>query len=195
MAHGISVALYNTGFGLASHGDPVFYRTSRPRHSFVIDMDQQAVKFVDIVHRPQMNFRKGKGVKPRNQPDPVHRRAAGDLIFLMVSTPTASLRSCRSPCDGRRRAGEGEAAADRRHHRRQGQLHGHREPVSFRDVAGWPTPCRTRRKSQRRKAPAQTPVVVVNADHLPCTRWSSLDGSGAPAGYEKLTFAAQAGGK
>ncbi|OEZ98279.1 MotA/TolQ/ExbB proton channel family protein [Duganella phyllosphaerae] len=53
LAHGISVALYNTGFGLAiAMPTLVFYRHFRALvDSFVIDMEQQAVKFVDVVHR------------------------------------------------------------------------------------------------------------------------------------------------
>ena len=52
LAHGISVALYNTGFGLAiAMPTLVFYRHFRALvDSFVIEMEQQAVKFVDIVH-------------------------------------------------------------------------------------------------------------------------------------------------
>lgn len=52
LAHGISVALYNTGFGLAiAMPALVFYRHFRALvDSFVIDMEQQAVRFVDIVH-------------------------------------------------------------------------------------------------------------------------------------------------
>ncbi len=52
LAHGISVALYNTGFGLAiAMPTLVFYRHFRALvDSFVIDMEQQAVKFVDVVH-------------------------------------------------------------------------------------------------------------------------------------------------
>lgn len=52
LAHGISVALYNTGFGLAiAMPTLVFYRHFRAQvDSFVVDMEQQAVKFVDIVH-------------------------------------------------------------------------------------------------------------------------------------------------
>ncbi|HVL77383.1 MAG TPA: MotA/TolQ/ExbB proton channel family protein [Noviherbaspirillum sp.] len=52
LAHGISVALYNTGFGLAiAMPALVFYRHFRAQvDSFVLDMEQQAVKFVDIVH-------------------------------------------------------------------------------------------------------------------------------------------------
>lgn len=52
LAHGISVALYNTGFGLAiAMPTLVFYRHFRALvDDFVLDMEQQAVKFVDLVH-------------------------------------------------------------------------------------------------------------------------------------------------
>jgi len=52
LAHGISVALYNTGFGLAiAMPTLVFYRHFRALvDSFVIEMEQQAIKFVDVVH-------------------------------------------------------------------------------------------------------------------------------------------------
>ncbi|WP_044530139.1 MotA/TolQ/ExbB proton channel family protein, partial [Herbaspirillum sp. B65] len=52
LAHGISIALYNTGFGLAiAMPALVFYRHFRALvDGFVVDMEQQAVKFVDIVH-------------------------------------------------------------------------------------------------------------------------------------------------
>ena len=52
LAHGISIALYNTGFGLAiAMPALVFYRHFRAQvDGFVVDMEQQAVKFVDVVH-------------------------------------------------------------------------------------------------------------------------------------------------
>ena len=52
LAHGISVALYNTGFGLAiAMPALVFYRHFRALvDSFVIDMELQSVKLVDIMH-------------------------------------------------------------------------------------------------------------------------------------------------
>ena len=52
LAHGISVALYNTGFGLMiAMPALIFYRHFRALvDSFIVDMEQQAVKFVDIVH-------------------------------------------------------------------------------------------------------------------------------------------------
>ncbi|MBI3283928.1 MAG: MotA/TolQ/ExbB proton channel family protein [Burkholderiales bacterium] len=52
LAHGISVALYNTGFGLLiAMPALIFYRHFRALvDSLVVDMEQQAVKFVDVVH-------------------------------------------------------------------------------------------------------------------------------------------------
>lgn len=52
LAHGISVALYNTGFGLAiAMPALIAYRHFRALvDSFIIDMELQSVKFVDIVH-------------------------------------------------------------------------------------------------------------------------------------------------
>jgi biopolymer transport protein ExbB len=52
LAHGISVALYNTGFGLAiAMPALVFYRHFRALvDGFIIEMELQAVKFVDVVH-------------------------------------------------------------------------------------------------------------------------------------------------
>jgi biopolymer transport protein ExbB len=52
LAHGISVALYNTGFGLAiAMPTLVFYRHFRALvDGYVIQMEQQAVRFVDVVH-------------------------------------------------------------------------------------------------------------------------------------------------
>ena len=52
LAHGISVALDNTGFGLAiAMPALVAYRHFRALvDSFIVDMELQAVKFVDVVH-------------------------------------------------------------------------------------------------------------------------------------------------
>jgi biopolymer transport protein ExbB len=52
LAHGISVALYNTGFGLLiAMPALIFYRHFRALvDTLVVDMEQQAVKFVDTVH-------------------------------------------------------------------------------------------------------------------------------------------------
>jgi biopolymer transport protein ExbB len=52
LAHGISVALYNTAFGLIiAIPAMIFYRHFRAQvDSLVVDMEQQAVKLVETVH-------------------------------------------------------------------------------------------------------------------------------------------------
>ena len=52
LAHGISVALYNTGFGLViAIPSMIFYRHFRATvDGLVVEMEQQAVKLVEIVH-------------------------------------------------------------------------------------------------------------------------------------------------
>jgi len=52
LAHGISIALYNTAFGIAiAIPALIFYRHFRARvDGFVVEMEQRAAKLVDIVH-------------------------------------------------------------------------------------------------------------------------------------------------
>ena len=52
LAHGISVALYNTAFGLVvAIPSMIFYRHYRAKvDALIITMEQQAVRLVDIVH-------------------------------------------------------------------------------------------------------------------------------------------------
>lgn len=52
LAHGISVALYNTAFGLViAIPSMIFYRHYRAHvDSLAVDMEQQAVKLVEVVH-------------------------------------------------------------------------------------------------------------------------------------------------
>lgn len=52
LAHGISVALYNTAFGLiVAIPSMIFYRFYRGRvDDYLVEMEQQAVRLVDIVH-------------------------------------------------------------------------------------------------------------------------------------------------
>ncbi|HEX5766710.1 MAG TPA: MotA/TolQ/ExbB proton channel family protein [Burkholderiales bacterium] len=52
LAHGISIALYNTAFGIAlGIAALVFYRHFRARvDTFVVEMEQLAAKLVDLVH-------------------------------------------------------------------------------------------------------------------------------------------------
>ena len=52
LAHGISVALYNTAFGLiVAIPSMIFYRFFRGRvDAYLVDMEQQAIRLVEIVH-------------------------------------------------------------------------------------------------------------------------------------------------
>jgi biopolymer transport protein ExbB len=52
LAHGISVALYNTAMGLiVAIPSMIFYRYFRARaEALVLEMEHQAVKLVQIVH-------------------------------------------------------------------------------------------------------------------------------------------------
>ena len=65
LAHGISVALYNTGFGLViAIPAMIFYRYFRARvESFVVEMEQQAAKLVDVVHGQRFDFQPPPGAE------------------------------------------------------------------------------------------------------------------------------------
>jgi biopolymer transport protein ExbB len=58
LAHGISVALYNTAFGIAiSIPSLIFYRHFKNKvDGFVVQMEQDAAKLVDIVHGERMDY-------------------------------------------------------------------------------------------------------------------------------------------
>jgi len=58
LAHGISVALYNTGFGLViAIPAMIFFRHFRGLvEGFVVEMEQQAAKLVDVVHGERFEF-------------------------------------------------------------------------------------------------------------------------------------------
>jgi biopolymer transport protein ExbB len=58
LAHGISVALYNTAFGIAiSIPSLIMYRHFKNKvDSLVVAMEQQASKLVDIVHGERMDY-------------------------------------------------------------------------------------------------------------------------------------------
>ena len=66
LAHGISVALYNTAFGIAiSIPSLIFYRHFKNKvEGFVVQMEQAAAKLVDIVHGERFDFQKS-GQPPR----------------------------------------------------------------------------------------------------------------------------------
>jgi biopolymer transport protein ExbB len=58
LAHGISIALYNTAFGIAiSIPSLIFYRHFKNKvDTLVVDMEQQATKLIDIVHGERQDF-------------------------------------------------------------------------------------------------------------------------------------------
>ena len=61
LAHGISVALYNTAFGIAiSIPSLIFYRHFKNKvDGFVVRMEQAASKLIDIVHGEREGYRGG----------------------------------------------------------------------------------------------------------------------------------------
>jgi len=63
LAHGISVALYNTGFGLViAIPAMIFFRHFRAKvESFVVEMEQQAARLVDVVHGERFDFSRQPG--------------------------------------------------------------------------------------------------------------------------------------
>jgi len=58
LAHGISIALYNTAFGIAiSIPSLIFYRHFRNKvDGFVVDMEQAAARLVDVLHGERLEF-------------------------------------------------------------------------------------------------------------------------------------------
>ena len=58
LAHGISVALYNTAFGIAiAIPALIFYRHFRNKvDTYVVEMELQAAKLVDILHGERMDY-------------------------------------------------------------------------------------------------------------------------------------------
>ncbi len=68
LAHGISIALYNTGFGLViAIPAMIFFRHFRGTvDGFVVEMEQQAAKLVDVVHGERFDYSKG-AVPPKTQ--------------------------------------------------------------------------------------------------------------------------------
>ena len=58
LAHGISIALYNTAFGIAiSIPSLIFYRHFKNKvDTLVVEMEQLAAKLIDIVHGERMDF-------------------------------------------------------------------------------------------------------------------------------------------
>src|SRR5438094_4410857 len=58
LAHGISVALYNTAFGIAiAIPSLIFYRHYKNKvDTFVVEMELAAAKLIDILHGERMDY-------------------------------------------------------------------------------------------------------------------------------------------
>ena len=119
LAHGISIALYNTAFGIGiAIPALIFYRHfSNKVDTFVVEMEQQAVKLVDIVHgeRSRVNFQRGKEKEPLEiNLMPLIDVMMVILIFLMVTTTYSQVhRAADQPAHG---AGRAAARAAQRDH-------------------------------------------------------------------------------
>jgi len=63
LAHGISIALYNTAFGIAiSIPSLIFYRHFKNKvDGFVVDMEQAASKLIDILHGERIDYESDAG--------------------------------------------------------------------------------------------------------------------------------------
>ena len=59
LAQGISIALYNTAFGIGiAVPSLIFFRHFRSKvEGFVVEMERSAAKLVDIVHGERMDYR------------------------------------------------------------------------------------------------------------------------------------------
>lgn len=67
LAHGISIALYNTGFGLViAIPAMIFFRHFRGTvDSLVVEMEQQAARLVDVVHGERFDYNaSAQGARP-----------------------------------------------------------------------------------------------------------------------------------
>jgi len=145
-----------------------------------------------------MNFRKGRA---REEPEinliPFIDVLLVILIFLMVSTTYSKFTELQITLP----TADAEQAKERPQQidvtiDAKGNYTVNRQPVSFRDVAGLADALRQAASAANSgKAPAQTPVVVLNADQFAMHQMViNVMEAARMAGYEKLTFAAQTGG-
>jgi len=144
-----------------------------------------------------MNFRKGR---TREEPEinliPFIDVLLVILIFLMVSTTYSKFTELQitlptaDAAQAKERPQQIDVTVDAK-----GNYTVNRQPVSFRDVAGLADALRQAAMAGNGgKAPAQTPVVVLNADQFAMHQMViNVMEAARLAGYEKLTFAAQTG--
>jgi biopolymer transport protein ExbD len=144
-----------------------------------------------------MNFRKGRGREDlKINLIPFIDVLLVILIFMMVTTTYSKFTELQitlptaDAAKATERPNDLNVTVDAK-----GSYTINNEPVSFRDVAGLAQALQDAAKaSNNGKAPAQTPVVIVNADQFAMHQMVvNVMEAARLAGYEKLTFAAQTG--
>jgi biopolymer transport protein ExbD len=145
-----------------------------------------------------MNFRKGQS---REDPEinliPFIDVLLVILIFMMVTTTYSKFTELQitlptaDAAKAQERPDDINVTVDAK-----GNYTVNNTPVSFRDVAGLAQALQDAAKAGNGgKAPAQSPVVIVNADQFAMHQMViNIMEAARLAGYEKLTFAAQTGG-
>jgi len=146
-----------------------------------------------------MNFRKGKG---REDPEinliPFIDVLLVILIFMMVSTTYSKFTELQITLP----TADATKAEDKPHEINvtvdaKGQYTVNNVPVVFRDVAGLSDALKTAAAADNNgKAPNETPIVIINADQFAMHQMVvNVMEAARLAGFEKLTFAAQATGQ
>ena len=146
-----------------------------------------------------MNFRKGKG---REDPEinliPFIDVLLVILIFLMVTTTYSKFTELQITLP----TADADKAAQRPLEVNvtvdaKGNYTVNNVPVSFHDVSGLAEALQeAARLANHGKAPADSPVVIVNADQFAMHQMViNVLEAARVAGYDKLTFAAQTGSK
>ena len=143
-----------------------------------------------------MNFRKGKG---REDPEinliPFIDVLLVILIFMMVSTTYSKFTELQITLP----TADATKAEDKPHEINvtvdaKGQYTVNNVPVAFRDVGSLTDALKTAAAADNNgQPPAQTPIVVINADQFAMHQMVvNVMEAARQAGFEKLTFAAQA---
>lgn len=146
-----------------------------------------------------MNFRKGQG---REDPEinliPFIDVLLVILIFLMVTTTYSKFTELQITLPTADAAKASERPTDINVTvDAKGSYTVNNRPVSFHDVGGLAQSLQeAARAANNGQAPAVSPVVIVNADQFAMHQMViNVMEAARLAGYEKLTFAAQTGGK
>ncbi|HEV7816678.1 MAG TPA: biopolymer transporter ExbD [Janthinobacterium sp.] len=144
-----------------------------------------------------MNFRKGRGREDlKINLIPFIDVLLVILIFMMVTTTYSKFTELQITLPTADAAKASERPSDLNVTvDAKGNYTVNNVPVSFRDVAGLAEALQNAAKAANNgQVPAQTPVVVVNADQFAMHQMViNVMEAARLAGYEKLTFSAQTG--